>query len=76
MKTNVVKVTCDLCSKETKEYTEVNYPVLFFTEQNEGRATTPYISQQKMDLCPSCLDKAVVIHGRGAQGWNKYTTKR
>lgn len=75
MKTNVVKVTCDLCLKETEKYTEVNYPVLFFTEQNEGRTTAPYISQQKMDLCPSCLDKAVIIHGRGAQGWNKYTTK-
>lgn len=68
----VVEVTtCDICNKE-KPVTEIEYPVLFHTEQTEGRTVTPYISKQKLDVCSDCKPKLLVVHGWGAQGYNEY----
>lgn len=73
MKIKIEKLVCDVCKKEVKKVTEVNYPVIFHTEQTEGRSCSPYISQNKIDLCDECAEKVLMLHGVGAQGFNDYT---
>lgn len=73
-----MKVTtyiCDICGKNAKRLTQVNYPVVFYTEQNEGKPTDPYISQEKLELCSECVDKVTRITACGAMGYNKYRIK-
>ena len=64
-------IICDCCKKE-KPTQKVKYPVLFTTEQTEGRAVAPYISYQELDLCESCIRLNVGIAGSGAMGYNEY----
>lgn len=71
MRKTVEMCYCDICNKESKVI-NINYPVIFHTEQTEGRCCEPYISQQKMDVCSDCLKKSITIHGCGCQGYNQY----
>ena len=68
---------CDICKQEinTPRLAE-NIQVTFTTEQNEGRATTPYLGIVKIDICDGC--KTEIIQGShvfatGAMGYNKYS---
>lgn len=70
----VTIVKCDICGKE-ENVRAVKYPVLFTTEQTEGRCCTPYLSYQELDLCDECIDKVVKVKGWGAQGYNHYSLK-
>lgn len=74
MKKTIEKYFCDVCGKEARVQ-HVNYPVVFHTEQDEGRACPPYIAQKMLELCQDCLLKALVIDGVGAQGINTYTMR-
>lgn len=65
-------VSCDICEKEDSNCKQVEYPVLFYTEQTEGRLCNPYISQQKIDLCDDCFNKVIKVKAHGAQGCNMY----
>lgn len=65
---------CDLCGKETIT-ASITYPVIFHTEQTEGRSVKPYISKQNLDVCNDCCDKICMIDANGAQGHNFYTIK-
>ena len=71
MKKTVEHYFCDICGKETTVI-PVSYPVIFHTEQTEGRSVDPYIDQTKLDICEECAEKAFKIHAIGAQGYNKY----
>ena len=62
---------CDICKTECK-IIQVNYPVLFYTEQTEGRSCKPYISYQKIEVCPNCCDQILKVSATGAQGFNDY----
>lgn len=73
MKIHIEKLACDVCKKEVGKVTEVVYPVIFHTEQTEGKSCSPYISKEKLDLCDDCAAKVLMLHGRGAQGFNDYT---
>ena len=68
---------CDVCGKEIEntERNPISYPVMFETEQTEGRATTPHVSQKLLDLCNSCITAAIRIWAHGAQGHNQYRIK-
>jgi hypothetical protein len=66
---------CDVCNKEEVKMQTISYPVLFTTD-TEGKTCKPYISQEKLDLCNSCLDKIVKLQGSGAQGHNTYKLKK
>ena len=68
----IEKYICDVCKKEVEKVTEVNYPVIFHTDQTEGRSCSPYISKEKLDLCDECAEKLLILHGWGAQGINQY----
>lgn len=70
----VTIVKCDLCGKE-ENVRHLKYPVLFTTDQTEGRGCTPYISHKELDLCDECIDKVIKITGWGAQGYNHYSIK-
>ena len=65
------KILCDCCKKE-KPTQKVTYPVLFMTEQTEGRSVDPYISYQNLDLCADCIRNTIGISGCGAMGYNEY----
>lgn len=78
MKKVTTEIFCDICNKnkypkETIKNTELT--VIFTTEQTEGLRVKPYLSNQKIDICPECL--ATILQGNmlfaeGAQGCNKY----
>ena len=50
--------------------------VVFTTEQNEGRTTSPYIDREKIELCDTCrniiLMDRKMVEAQGAMGYNKY----
>ena len=50
MKKTIVTYICDICGKTIEKPVHVNYPVIFHTDQNEGKPTDPYISQEMLDL--------------------------
>lgn len=72
MKKIIETIMCDICGKDVEGIKNTKYPVLFTTEQTEGRSCKPYISYQDIDLCPECLKNVIKIGGCGAQGYNKY----
>ena len=66
---------CDVCSLESEKNCMNKMQVIFFTEQTEGRATKPYISNVDICVCIDCM--AIVLKGNyikahGAMGYNKY----
>lgn len=73
MKKTTVQCFCDICGKLADGTCTVEYPVIFHTEQTEGRACKPYISTQDIDLCNECIPKVLKIHAVGAQGHNTYS---
>ena len=74
MKKTIEKYFCDICGAEGAVQS-VRYPVIFHTDQDEGRACKEYISYENLDLCQQCLRKGLVFHGWGAQGINRYEVK-
>lgn len=72
MKKTTVQCFCDVCKREATDPTEVKYPVIFHTDQTEGRWCPEYISYEKIEFCDECLKKALRLHGAGAQGYNEY----
>lgn len=66
--------TCDICGVEMEQNVahHRSLPVLFLTEQNEGRPVKPYIQMQEIDLCADCLDRCTVIEANGCMGVNEY----
>ena len=79
MRKEITKTTivCDICRNEITEHDCINisYPVVFLTEQTEGRPTTPYINQKQLDMCKTCAKKALKVEATGAQGYNNYTIR-
>lgn len=67
------QIKCDCCGLP-KPTMKVKYPVLFSTDQTEGRACDPYISMETLDLCVDCIQDSIRIRGAGAQGYNEYKT--
>jgi hypothetical protein len=70
------KWLCDIngCHNEAT-IKNASMQVIFTTEQTEGRSSKRYFSNQTLDLCQSCLDKALkgqYIMADGAQGFNNY----
>ena len=70
---------CDISNREHNADTEIRtytMDVVFTTEQNEGRATSPYIDNVTLELCSACrneiLIKRKMITAVGAMGYNKY----
>lgn len=57
MKKTIEKYFCDICGKEEKDVKHICYPVIFQTEQTEGRSVEPYISDTNIDVCPNCCKK-------------------
>lgn len=53
----------------------IGFPVVFLTEQNEGRNCEPYVDFVNLDLCMNCARKALNIEAIGAQGYNHYRFK-
>ena len=71
MKKTIEQYFCDLCYKES-DVQKIKFPVVFHTEQTEGRSCDPYVSMQDIDMCGECRRKVLSIHGYGAQGLNRY----
>lgn len=71
MRKTIEETYCDICGKK-RPVTEINYPVIFHTEQTEGHIVESYVSQQKLEVCDECNKKILVLHGEGAMGCNKY----
>ena len=74
MKKTIEYTICDICGKEA-DTENINYPVLFTTEQTDGRACKPYVSQQKLDVCADCMGKIIKLTATGAQGCNTYRVR-
>ena len=71
---------CDICKKEVEElkmHTNHKLPVIFTTNQIDGRTRKPYLDYKKIDICFECYNKMIkgrkFITARGAQGYNEYT---
>lgn len=74
-----IVIECDICKCTcTKSYIEEKMPVIFHTEQNEGRSCQPYLEFSKLDVCEVCYSKILKgasIHAQGAQGYNTYSLR-
>lgn len=71
--------SCDIngCSDEVTHRLET-LQVIFTTEQDEGRATAPYLGKESLDLCDHHFDRVLqgdAIWAAGAMGHNIYTFK-
>lgn len=67
---------CDICGAEFAEQRSVNVPVVWTTEQTEGRRCKPYYKVECLDLCEDCADRVYVVEARGAQGRNLYVFRK
>ena len=76
MRLVIEKCICDVCKKEVEKIITVNYPVIFHTDQTEGRSCSPYISKEKLDLCNECTKRILMLDGWGAQGVNSYAIRK
>lgn len=72
IKKTIEKYFCDICGKES-DTQSISCPVLFLTDQTEGKPVRPYITYETLDLCDSCLRKVVSVSAIGAQGYNTYS---
>lgn len=67
---------CDICGVEFTERRLVNVPVVWKTEQTEGRPCEPYYGVELLDLCEECADRVFVVEAAGAQGLNRYSFRK
>lgn len=78
MKKVTVDYYCDICSEKTKNEEE-KLPIIFLTEQNEGRSCYPYLTKGNIVLCDRCKEKMLIegifIFAEGAMGYNNYFFK-
>ena len=72
MKKTTEHYYCDICGEEAQVVT-ISYPVIFHTEQAEGKECTPFVSSTRLDMCVNCQKQALIVHGRGVPGRHKYT---
>lgn len=72
MKKIIEKFYCDICGAECENIKHITYPVVFLTEQTEGRNCKPYISHTNIDVCGNCCEQILKVSATGAQGFNKY----
>lgn len=65
---------CDICGTEVDQYAvfHAELPVMFTTNQNDGKPHDPYVDVAHVDLCPDCLDRCVTVEASGMMGVNKY----
>lgn len=84
MKKLVTKIVCDICSDEwTVSESEFKNKattclVKCLTEQNEGRAVSPYFETRALDICETCKSKLLEVYpltSVGAMGYNDYKIK-
>lgn len=69
---------CDVCKERVNLNFFAKIPVIFVTEQTEGRPIKPYIDMATLDLCDTCKDRVLdgnFIFAAGAQGYNRYYFK-
>lgn len=75
MKKIITEYYCDICGNQTNNL-EKEVPIIFLTEQNEGRPTNPYFDKNKIVLCDLCKKKVFFegkqIFANGAMGCNEY----
>ena len=71
MKKTIEQYFCDVCNSQ-EDIVNVEYPVIFHTDQTEGRIREPYISYVKIDLCKECRNKLLRLDAWGAMGHNSY----
>ena len=78
MKKVTVEYYCDICDQKTNNEEE-KLPVIFLTEQNEGRSCYPYLTKDDIVLCDKCKEKMLLegkfVFAEGAMGSNKYFFK-
>lgn len=70
----ITKHTCDLCEGPATKLQQ-RVPVVFLTEQTEGRSCSPYLTIETLDLCEKCFQQIVgrcPLTAHGAQGHNTY----
>ena len=70
------KIICDVknCGDEAT-HKQKTVSVVFTTEQNEGRATTPYLSGEELDFCDKHYQRYIdtlTFRATGAMGYNDY----
>jgi hypothetical protein len=68
---------CDVSNcEDLATHRNVKLQVIFLTEQNEGRGTDPYFSDEVLDLCSDhhqqILREGRYLHASGAMGQNTY----
>ena len=63
---------CDVCDKEVEHAAHVTVPVLWKTEQIEGRPCEPYVACERLDLCGECLHGVLTIEAIGCMGDNEF----
>ena len=73
MKKVIEELYCDVCLKKVDKLYDVRYPVIFTTEQTEGRSCPPYIYHTDLGICPKCAEQVLKLKGAGAQGYNDYS---
>lgn len=74
----VTTYVCDFCKHEFKDedcLKNIALPVMFHTEQDEGNPCKPYLITEIMDLCQKCIDKIVILQGKGCMGHNTFYIK-
>ncbi len=65
---------CDLCGGGNPNLKQ-RIPVVFTTEQTEGRPCKPHLTTETLDVCNACMDRIVESYpltASGAQGCNTY----
>lgn len=70
----ITKYTCDICQEPAK-FLQQRVPVVFITEQTEGRPCRPHLTAKTLDLCERCFQRIVdsyPLKASGAQGTNTY----
>lgn len=73
---------CDVCKAVLPYSFEKDFnkkiPVIFTTEQTEGRSVEAYFQYEEIDICKECEKRALsgeAIFASGAQGYNTYQFK-
>lgn len=71
--------TCDICPASTADGVEIVHeevPVVWTTEQTEGRSISPRVRVEKLDICTACMDRIAnerqMPDAAGAQGYNRF----